>query len=87
MNTRAAVVAITRTLDEAPIPASRDGVEAEANLKRLGRGTGDITVSIFLRDMRCIWRKPRPTPLVVMAIKSLGIKRSWLRGSKNCPNK
>jgi len=56
--------------------ASRDGEEVEANLKRLGKGIGDITVSIFLRDMRCIWRKvdPRPTPLVTMAMKSLSIK-------------
>ena len=56
--------------------ASRDGEEVEANLKRLGKGIGDITVSIFLRDMRCIWRKvdPRPTPPVTMAMKSLGIK-------------
>ena len=35
---------------------SRDGEEVEANLKRLGKGIGDITVSIFLRDMRSIWR-------------------------------
>ena len=56
--------------------ASRDGEEVEANLKRLGKGIGDITVSIFLRDMRCIWRKvdPRRTPLVTMAMKSLSIK-------------
>lgn len=56
--------------------ASRDGEEVEANLKKLGKGIGDITVSIFLRDMRRIWRKvdPRPTPLVTMAMKNLGIK-------------
>jgi hypothetical protein len=56
--------------------ASRDGGEVEANLKRLGKGIGDVTVSIFLRDMRSIWRKvePRPTPLVIAAMKSLGIK-------------
>jgi hypothetical protein len=56
--------------------ASQDGEEVEANLKRLGKGIGDITVSIFLRDMRSIWRKvePKPTPLVIAAIKSLGIK-------------
>jgi hypothetical protein len=55
---------------------SRDGEEVEANLKRLGKGIGDITVSIFLRDMRSIWRKvePKPTPLVTAAMKSLGIK-------------
>jgi hypothetical protein len=56
--------------------ASHDGKEVEANLKRLGKGIGDITVSIFLRDMRCVWRKvdPTPTPLVIAAMKSLGIK-------------
>jgi hypothetical protein len=55
---------------------SRDGKEVEANLRRLGKGIGEITVSIFLRDMRWIWRKvdPKPTPLVTMAMKSLGIK-------------
>ena len=56
--------------------ASQDGEEVEANLKRLGKGIGDVTVSIFLRDMRCVWRKvdPRPTALVILAMKSLGIK-------------
>jgi hypothetical protein len=56
--------------------ASRDGEEVEANLKKLGKGIGDITVSIFLRDMRSIWKKvePKPTPLVIAAMKSLGIK-------------
>jgi hypothetical protein len=56
--------------------ASRDGEEVEANLKRLGKGIGDITVSIFLRDMRSIWKKvePKPTPLVIAAMKSLAIK-------------
>ncbi len=56
--------------------ASHDGKEVETNLRRLGKGIGDITVSIFLRDMRCIWRKvdPTPTPLVIAAMKSLGIK-------------
>jgi hypothetical protein len=55
---------------------SRDGGEVEANLKGLGKGIGDITVSIFLRDMRSIWRKvePKPTPLVTAAMKSLGIE-------------
>jgi len=55
---------------------SRDGQELEENLRRLGKGIGDITVSIFLRDMRWIWRKAdqRPTPLVITAMKSLGIK-------------
>jgi hypothetical protein len=56
--------------------ASRDEAEIEANLKKLGKGIGDTTVSIFLRDMRYIWKKadPRPTPLVTMALKKLGIR-------------
>ncbi len=55
---------------------SRDGAELEMNLKRLGKGIGDTTVSIFLRDMRHLWRNadPKPTPLVTMAMKKLGIK-------------
>ena len=55
---------------------SRDGAEVEANLKRLGKGIGDITISIFLRDMRYVWTKtdPKPTPLVNMALKRLRIR-------------
>jgi hypothetical protein len=45
-------------------------------LKALGKGIGDTTVSIFLRDMRPIWDKadPKPTPLVQMAMKKLKLK-------------
>jgi hypothetical protein len=55
---------------------SIDGAEVEANLKRLGKGIGDTTVSIFLRDMRYVWRKadPKPTPLVNLALKRLRIR-------------
>jgi hypothetical protein len=54
---------------------SRDGVELELNLKALGKGIGDTTVSIFLRDMRDPWSKanPKPTPLVKMAMRKLRI--------------
>ena len=56
--------------------ASRNSEEVEANLKKLGKGIGDITISIFLRDMRSTWRnvEPKPTPLVIAAMRSLGIK-------------
>jgi hypothetical protein len=55
---------------------SKGEEELEANLKRLGKGIGDITISIFLRDMRRIWPKasPRPTPLVAPALKQLHIE-------------
>lgn len=55
--------------------ASANAAELEANLKKLGKGIGSTTVSIFLRDMTPIWSKaePRPTPLVTMALRRLGI--------------
>jgi hypothetical protein len=54
----------------------RDGGELEFRLKGLGKGIGDTTISIFLRDMRHLWPKanPRPTPLVASALKQLHIK-------------
>lgn len=52
-----------------------DSLDLEKRLKELGRGIGDVTVSIFLRELRGIWRKadPKPTPLVVLAAKNMGI--------------
>ncbi|HYB03066.1 MAG TPA: hypothetical protein VED17_01300 [Nitrososphaerales archaeon] len=50
--------------------------DLEQKLKALGRGIGDITVSIFLRDMRVVWpkAKPLPSPLVKLAMSDLKIK-------------
>lgn len=55
--------------------ASKDSSDLERRLKALGKGIGDTTVSIFLREMRGIWPKadPQPTPLVKMAMRRLGI--------------
>jgi hypothetical protein len=55
-----------------------DSRDLEKRLKQLGKGVGDVTVSIFLRDLRGIWKKadPRPTPLVILAATNLGIIRS-----------
>jgi hypothetical protein len=52
-----------------------DSLDLERRLKELGKGIGDVTVSIFLRELRGIWSKadPRPTPLVVLASKNNGI--------------
>jgi len=50
--------------------------ELEKALKSLGKGVGDVTVGIFLRELRSVWRdkaKPNPTSLVVLAAKNLGI--------------
>jgi len=56
--------------------AAQDSRDLEARLKSLGKGIGDVTVSIFLRDMRSIWSKaePKPTPLVQKAMEELGIE-------------
>ena len=55
-----------------------DSLDLEKRLKELGKGIGDVTVSIFLRELRSIWTKadPKPTPLVILAAKNLKITRS-----------
>ena len=55
---------------------ARDSEDLEIRLKALGKGIGETTVSIFLRDMRLAWSKadPKPTPLVQTAMKKLKIK-------------
>jgi len=52
-----------------------DGQDLEKRLKELGKGIGDVTVSIFLRELRDVWDKadPEPTSLVIMAAEKLGI--------------
>ncbi|MGQ9552066.1 MAG: hypothetical protein ACUVUE_06530 [Candidatus Bathycorpusculaceae bacterium] len=51
-----------------------DEKDLEERLKELGKGVGDATVSIFLRELRDVWKKARPSPtkLVVTAAKNLG---------------
>ena len=52
-----------------------DSFDLEKRLKDLGKGIGDVTVSIFLRELRDTWSKAdaKPTPLVILAAKKLGI--------------
>jgi endonuclease III len=49
--------------------------ELEEALKSLGKGVGEVTVGIFLRELRDLWDKaePNPTSLVVLAAKNLGL--------------
>ena len=53
-------------------------VDLEKRIKTLGKGIGDVTVSIFLRELRNVWSKadPKPTPLVMLAGKNLKIIKS-----------
>ncbi len=52
-----------------------DSMDLERRLKELGKGLGDVTISIFLRELRSVWSKadPKPTALVILAARSLGI--------------
>jgi len=55
--------------------AAKDSGDLERLLKGLGKGIGDVTVAIFLRDLRGIWSKARPrlTPLERLGMRKLGI--------------
>jgi endonuclease III len=58
--------------------ASSDARDLENRLKTLAKGVGDVTVSIFLRELRSIWKKadPNPTALVVLAAQEFGIVKN-----------
>jgi len=53
-------------------------------LKSLSKGIGDVTASIFLRELQGIWEKaePEPTTLVVLAAKRLGIIEEKTKNAK-----
>jgi hypothetical protein len=55
-----------------------DARDLERRLKGLGKGVGDVTVSIFLRELREVWEKadPYPTGLEVLAGERLGILKN-----------
>lgn len=54
-----------------------DSRDLEKRLKALGKGIGNVTISIFLRELRDVWGKadPLPTELVLLAAKELKILR------------
>ena len=54
-----------------------DSYDLEKRLKDLGKGVGDVTVSIFLRELRGLWKKAdsKTTSLIILAAKNLGIIR------------
>ncbi len=55
--------------------AALDPRDLEQKIKSLAKGIGDVTVGIFLRELRGIWRKadPLPSDLAVLAAKERGI--------------
>jgi hypothetical protein len=54
--------------------AAIDELDLERRVNQLGKGIGDVTVNIFLREMRCIWPKAQPilSEGTVQAAKALG---------------
>jgi hypothetical protein len=57
--------------------AATDPRDLETRLKALGKGIGDTTVAIFLRELRGIWAKAEPplSPLALNAAQALGYLR------------
>ncbi|MEM3087789.1 MAG: hypothetical protein QXP20_01550 [Candidatus Bathyarchaeia archaeon] len=55
-----------------------DPRDLEKCLMELGKGVGEVTVNIFLRELRGIWPKAKPLPqdLVITAAKNLGFTSS-----------
>ncbi|MEM2942074.1 MAG: hypothetical protein QXT81_01475 [Candidatus Bathyarchaeia archaeon] len=51
--------------------------DLEMKIKQLGKGIGDVTVSIFLRELRGIWRYADPPlqELAITAAQSLGLTK------------
>ena len=54
--------------------SASDSRDLEDRLKSLAKGIGDVTVNIFLREMRGLWPKARPLPMdpVMLAAANLG---------------
>jgi len=54
---------------------ARDSADLERLIKGLGTGIGDVTVTIFLRELRTVWPKARPvlSPPALLASGHLGL--------------
>jgi len=54
--------------------AAADEADLEHRIQALGKGIGEVTVNIFLREMRGIWDKADPSPcaLVLAAARTSG---------------
>jgi len=54
-----------------------DPRDLEHRIKGLGKGVGDVTANIFLRELRGVWEKadPLPTELVVFASRNLELTK------------
>jgi endonuclease III len=53
--------------------AAKDARDLESRVKAMGKGVGEVTVQIFLRELRDLWLKARPqlSHLALLAAKDL----------------
>lgn len=61
--------------------SARDARDLEQRVRNLGKGIGDVTVNIFLRELRGIWPKAEPLPSAraVAAARALGFIPARMR--------
>jgi endonuclease III len=54
---------------------ARDSQDLADRIQGLGKGIGEVTANIFLRELRTVWTKARPdlSPLVLLAAGNLGL--------------
>jgi len=67
--------------------AAKDARDLESRLKALGKGVGDVTVQVFLRELREIWSKADPplSPLAMLAAEDLGLVDEGGGGADRSP--
>ena len=67
---------------------AKDSSDLENRLKNLGKGIGDVTVNIFLRELRGIWGKADllPSDLVILSAINLRLLSSKTRSKKDILN-
>ena len=67
---------------------AKDSLDLENRLKNLGKGIGEVTVNIFLRELRGVWQKadPLPSDLVILSARNLGLLSSKTRSKKDILN-
>jgi hypothetical protein len=56
---------------------AKDTGDLEQRIRQLGKGVGEVSAGIFLREMRGTWRKAEPLPsdLVLSGAENLGLLR------------
>jgi hypothetical protein len=63
---------------------SKDSRDLEVNLQSLGKGIGEVTTNIFLRELRGVWEKaePYPSDLVILAARRSGLISSKINSKE-----